>query len=264
MPAGDGGFDGGAGEEGVVEHVGEAGEDGALVERVVLAPVEFALLDVFLGGHAGGAAVLAGEVGGVVDGDGDAGVDVALGVVGVEELAVAGEGVAGEEHARRVEALEGLHLVLGHGVGLGDDDEELGGVEALEVVGAVGGEADGVAVVGDVPLRAGEASAQGDARGLPGGAHLAPDDLLDLALGGAGDDGDGAGAGGEPPEDGARGCPVLAGAVGADDADAALAGEGPEDLALFVVGGRVAQDVFDESDRVVAVLFEDGGHAVSP
>ncbi len=152
FPAGDGGFDGGAGEEGVVEHVGELGEDGALVEGVVLAPVELALLDVFLGGHAGYAAVLAGEVGGVVDGDGDARVDVALGVVGVEELAVTGEGVAGEEHAGGVEALEGLHLVLGHGVGLGDDDEELRGVEALEVVRLVGGEADGVAVVGEVPL----------------------------------------------------------------------------------------------------------------
>ena len=252
LPAGDGAVDGGAGDEGVVEHVGEAAEDGALVEGVVLAPVELALLDVLLGGGAGDAAVLAGEVGGVEGGDGDAGVEVLLGVVGVGELAVTGEGVAGEEHAGGEESLEGLHLVLGDGVGLRDDDEELWGVEALEVVRFVGGEADGEPVVVDVPVGAADASAQGDAGGLVCGAQLPPDDLLDLSLGGAGDEGDGAQACGEPPEDGARGGPVLSGAVGPDDADAPVVHELVQHLTLLVVW-HVAEHLLYEPQGFVFV-----------
>ena len=42
----------------------------------------------------------------------------------------------------------------------------------------------------------------------------------------------------------------------------ALDGEGAEDLALLLVGGRVAQDVFDEADGVVPVCVEYGGHVL--
>ena len=40
--------------------------------------------------------------------------------------------------------------VSGHGVGLGDDDHQVGGVEALEVVRGAGGESNGEGLVVDL------------------------------------------------------------------------------------------------------------------
>ena len=263
LPARDGLFDDGAPDEGVVQHVREAAEDGALVEGMVLAPVQLALRDVLLRGHAGDAAVLAGEVGGVERGDGDLPVEVALGVVGVEELAGAGEGVAGEQHAGGVEALERLHLVLWHGVRLRDDDQQFRRVEALQVVRLVGGEADGEPIVVDDPVRAGDAPAEGDQGALVRSAQLPPDDLLHLPLRGAGDDDLGKRAGGEPPEDDARGNPVLARAVCPDDADAPMLRDLLQHLPLLRVG-LVAQHFFHEADGIVPVCVEHYRHLRPP
>ncbi|MYB84024.1 MAG: hypothetical protein F4X54_04665 [Chloroflexi bacterium] len=153
FPALHGGLDRLAAHERVLLRVRELGEDGGGVEGVVLRPVEGELLGVLGSDGAGYAAVLAGEVRSVVRGDPDAPVDVLLGVVGVVELAVERHGVAKEQEALRVQPLDGVHLVLGHGVRLRDDDEQVLRVETLDVARLVGGEADGEPVLVDAVLR---------------------------------------------------------------------------------------------------------------
>ena len=158
-------------------------------------------------------------------------------MVGVVELAREREGVAEEEHLLGVEAFEGLEVGLLDALGLGDDDKQLRGVEALEVVLVVGGEAEADAVGARAVLADADLAGEPVFGGGVGGAQLLPDDLLDLSEGGAGDDDLGLGPGLDPPEDGARGGPVLAGGVAPDDGDAAfVADEGAEEFFLLGVG----------------------------
>ena len=91
--AGNGAVDVVAGGERVVEGVGELTEDGRDVERGVVAPVAAVVFDVFGGDEAGDAEALAAEVGGVEGGDGDLVVEGGLGVVGLVEFALVGEGL---------------------------------------------------------------------------------------------------------------------------------------------------------------------------
>ncbi len=246
----------GAGGEGVFEGLGELAEDRGDVEGGVRAPLLAALLHV-LGGDEAGEGVEAAllDVGGVVGGDGDALVEGALAVVGVVELAGEREGVAEEEHLLGVEAFEGLEVGLLDALGLGDDDEELRGVEALKIVLVVGGDAEADAVGSRAVLADADLAGEAVFGGGVGGAELLPDDLLDLPEGGAGDDDLGLGACLDPPEYGASGGPVLAGGVASDDGDAAfVADEGSEELFLLGVGRAGAgEDVFDEAEGVVAV-----------
>ncbi len=221
------------------------------------------LLNVLRGDESGeGIETALDDVGGVVGGDGDALVEQTLAVMGVVELAREGEGIAQQEHLLGVEAFEGFEVGLLDALGLGDYDHELGGVEALEVVLAVGGDAEADAVGAGVVLADTDLAGEAVFGGGVGGAQLLPDDLLDLSERGSGDDDLGLGSSLDPPEDGARCCPVLAGGVAADDGDAALiADEGVEQLFLLGIGRAGAgEDVFDEAEGVVSVGGEvDGG-----
>ncbi len=157
--------------------------------------------------------------------------------MGVVELAGEAKRIAEEEHLLGVESFEGLEVGLLDALGLGDDDHELRGVEALEVVLAVGGDAEADAVGSCAVLADADGTGEAVFGGGVGGAQLLPDDLLDLAEGGTGDDDLGLGSRLDPPEDGASGGPVLAGGVAPDDGDAALiADEGVEQLFLLGVG----------------------------
>ena len=262
----DGAVDVVAGGEGVLEGVGELPEDGGYVERGVVAPVAAVVFDVLGGDEAGDADALAAEVGGVEGGDGDLVVEGGLGVMGLVELALVGEGVADEEDLCGVEALEGLHVGLLDALGLGDDDEEVGGVEALDVVVRVGGEGDGEAVDVDDVLVVGDPAGQDVAGCRDGDAELVPEDVPDLAECWAGDDDLGVRAGVEPPDDGACCGPVLAGRVARGDGDAVVLGEGFQDLLLLVVGSACsAEDLLDEADGVVPESCEhSGGLPLSP
>ena len=256
-PAGDGAVDVVARGEGVFEGVGELAEDGRYVEGRVFSPVAAMALHVLGGDETGDVEALAAEVRRVQGGDGDPVVEGGLGVEGLVQLALVGEGVAEEEHLLGVQAFEGFEVGLLDALGLGDHDEQVGRVEALDVVLGVGAERDGEAVVVDDVLVRGQLAGEASVGGGEGHAELVPEDLLDLAGRGAGDDGLGLGAGVEPPQDGAGGGPVLAGGVGGDDGDGGVAGEGVEDGLLLVVGfAGVFEDLLDESDWVVLVLRE--------
>ena len=132
-------------------------------------------------------------------------------------------------------------------------------MEALDVVVGVGGEGDGEAVFVDDVLVVGDLAGERVAGGRDGDAEFVPEDVPDLAEGGAGDDDLGVGAGVEPPDDGAGGGPVLARGVARGDGDAGLLCEGFQDFLLLVVGSACcAEDVLGEADGVVLVLFEHG------
>ena len=233
------------------------------VEGGVGAPVEAVLLDVLRGDEAGeGVKTVLDDVGGVVGGDGDALIERTLAVMRVVELAGEGEGIAEEEHLLGVESLQRLEVGLLDALGFRDDDHELGEVEALEVVLAVGGDAEADAVGAGVVLADADFAGEAVFGGGVGGAQLLPADLLDLPKGWPGDDDLGLGSGLDPPKDGASGGPVLAGGVAPDDGDAAFVGdEGIEELFLLGVGRAGAgEDVFDEPEGVVSVGREvDGG-----
>ena len=252
-----------AGGEGVFEGGGELAEDGRDVEGGVRAPFPAALLHVLGGDETGqGIEAVLLDVGGVEGGDGDALVERTLAVVGVVELAGEAEGIAQQEHLLGIESFEGLEIGLLDALGLGDDDHELGGVEALEVVLVVGGDAEADAVGSCAVLADVDGTGEAMFGGGVGGAQLLPDDLLDLSERGTGDDDLGLGSSLDPPEDGAGCCPVLAGGVASDDGDAAFVGdEGVEELFLLGVGRpRAGEDVFDEPERIVAIGREvDGG-----
>ena len=151
------------------------------------------------------------------------GAGIAGGVADEEELAVAG-GHYG---------VDGFVNGFGDAFGFVDDDEHVWGVEALELVGFVGGEAEGEAVACDL-----EAGVEhGPAEALGGcaveSADFAPEDVADLARGGGGGDDDGWGVAGEEPEDGDGGGEAFAEAVAGFDGDAAVLGEGMEDFFLL-------------------------------
>ena len=136
-------LDGGAPHERVLQRVGELRVDGGDELGVVVAPLQRLVGDVVGVDQARGGGLLAGEVGRLVGGDAHVVVVVALRVVGLVERAGGGEGVAREERPGRVEADGGVEVGLPDGVCLVDDEEELRGVEAVDVVRVVRGEADG-------------------------------------------------------------------------------------------------------------------------
>ena len=245
--------------EGVFEGVREAAEDRRDVERRVFSPVAAAALHVLRVDQAGDVEPLAAEVRGVQGGDRDPVVERGLGVEGLVQLALVGERVAEEERLLGVQALEGFEVGLLDALGLRDHDEQIGRVEALQVVLGVGAEGDGEAVVVDDVLVGGELAGQASVGGGEGHAELVPENLLHLSGGGAGDDSLGVGAGVEPPEDGAGGGPVLARRVGGHDGDRGVAREAVEDGFLLVVRlASLLEDLFDESGGMVLVLGEHG------
>ena len=143
---------------------GELAEDAGLVEGVVVAPELLALLDPLLGGEAGDAGLAGEEVGGVEGGHGDGFVDLLFLVEGAAEGAGCGGGVADEEElgvGGGHDGFDGFVDGFGDAFGFVDDEEDVGGVEALELVGGVGGEAEGVAVGGEFPAGVVELAAEG-------------------------------------------------------------------------------------------------------
>ena len=221
---------------------------------MVLAVVERVLLHVLRRHHAGPAAVLPREVRRVERRDRDAEVQPALPVVRLVELAVARERVADEQQAVRLQPLDRVHVQLRHRVRLRHDDEQLVGVEALDVVRVVRREAERETPLVDA-VRGLEHPAAEDIRRrrvrLP---HLLPDDLVDLPLRRAHHDGLALRARLRPPEHGPRRRPVLAGSVRPDDRDPPVIDERVEHLRLLRVRrSGVAEHVPHEPDRVVRV-----------
>ncbi|MDE2838364.1 MAG: hypothetical protein OXL97_12805 [Chloroflexota bacterium] len=106
-------------------------------------------------------------------------------------------------------------------------------MEALDVARPVGGETEREPFLIDAVRGLEHGAAEAFLGRGVGFAHLLPDDLLHLALRGAGDEGLGLQARLGPPEHGARRRPVLAGAVRADNGDAPVFHEGFEHLGLL-------------------------------
>ena len=251
----------GEGDDHQVQVVREPAEDGAEVQWARFAPVLLAVGHVLPGDQARDDEVVEGDVGGVSRADLDSGVHLALGVVGVVEGARGHEGIAGHEQAGGVKPSDGVDVRLPDGVGLCEDDHQVGGVEALEVVGGVRGESQGEGLLVELVPRGAEhppAEAVGGLR--VGGPDLVPDDVVDLARGGAGHYGLRGRPGVDPPEYGPRGGPVLSGAVASDDGYASSASHGVQDIHLFVVG-TLAEDFAHELDG--AALRERGQAWVS-
>ena len=197
------------GDDCVVQVVGEPAEDAADVQGVAPAPLRLAVGDVVRGGHAWHGEP--GDVGDVARADTDSVVQVPLRVVGVVEGPRRHERIAGHEDQGGVETPEGVDVGPRDGVGLRDDDHQVGGVESLEIVRRAGGEADGEGLVVDLIPGGPEDAAPQAVRGARvGGPDLPPQDVVDLARGRAGDYGLGGRVRVEPPEDGPGGGPVLA------------------------------------------------------
>ena len=233
--AGDGLFDFGEGDEAVLGLGAEEAEDAGLVHGAGLAPEAGTLRDPFGGGEAGDDDSLLLDVGGLESGYGDGAVDAPVFVEGAAECAGVAGGVADEEElavAGGHDGLDGVVDFFADALGLVDDDEHVGGVEALELVGLVGGEAEGKAVVGEFVAGGEHGASQKPGSGAVEAANLAPEDVADLAGGGGGGEDDGGGVAGEEPEDGDGGGEAFAEAVASLDGDAAVLGEGFEDLFL--------------------------------
>ena len=247
----------------VVGVVREAREHRAHVERAVLAPLVLAVRDVLPGYHSRHRAPPAFDVRSVEGAYLDRAVQVALGVVRVVEVARGRERVAGHEQALWVEAPDGVHFVDAHGVRLGHDDEQVRRVEALQVVGRVGGEPEGEALVVELVARPAVHPARQLARSAGVGVlDLPPDDVVDLPRRGAGHERLHRGAGVHPPQHDARRGPVLAGAVAADDRHAPAAGHRLQDRFLLIVG-LLAEHLADEPHRVLDRVRV-GGHGRRP
>ena len=122
---------------------------------------------------------------------------------------------------------------FGDAFGFVDDEEEVGGVEALELVGGVGGEAEGVAVGGEFPAGVVELAAEGFGVAAVEVMDLAPEDVADLAEGGGGGEGDGGLVGVEEPEEGDGGGEAFAEAVAGFYGDALVVGDSVEDFFLL-------------------------------
>ena len=231
--------------------VGKFAKYASLVYGGTLLPDLLALLDPSSGGEAGDYYFSGLDVGAFEGGDGDGAVDVALLVEGSAERAGHGGGVADEEQqgvGGGHHGLDGLVDFLADALGFVDDDEYVGAVEALELVCAVGGEAEGVAVVGEVPAGVQHLAAEGLRGGTVEAANLPPEDVAHLPEGGRSAEGDGAaGVGVDEPEQGDGGAEALAKAVASLDGDAAMLGEGVEHLGLL--GPQLdAEDLAGEGD----------------
>ena len=113
---------------------------------MVFAPGVGFVLDVLGRDEAGDGVGAVLQVGRVGRGDAEGCVEVALGVVGVEEVAGHREGVAGHDGFGGVEAAGCVEVGLLDGVGFVDDEQQFWGVEALDALGLVGCEGDGESV----------------------------------------------------------------------------------------------------------------------
>ena len=207
-------------EQAVLTDVGELGEDLGLPAGVGFAPAHAGVLDPLLLEEVGAGPlghVLAGEVGGAEGGDGDEVPSAVLGgllgllapdlghvgagVVGVGDGEDAGVGVGGD-------GFDGGEDRLGHAPGLVNDDEHVGGVNALEggfvVVGGLAAEGGGGLVAGEGPRRLG-GDVAGHAGLLADFVDVAPHDVGYLVPGrGGGNDAGFCGCcilGVEPPPD---------------------------------------------------------------
>ena len=178
------------------------------------------------------------DVGAFEGGDGDGAVDAALLVEGAAEGPGHGGGVADEQQqgvGGGHDGFDGFVDFFADSFGLVHHDEHVGTVEALELVCAVGGEAEGVTVVGEVPAGVAHLAAEGSGGGTVKAAYLSPEDVAHLAEGGRGAEGDGlAGVGVNEPEQGHGGAEALAEAVARLDGDAAVLGQGGKHLRLLV------------------------------
>ncbi len=139
------------------------------------------------------------------------------------------------------------------GGGFVGDDEDVWGVEALEAIHDVGGEAYCVSL--DVEFEAGvvEFSADAVVVATVDVVDFAPDLVSDLSVGWRGGDHYGFVVGHQPPDDGERGGVGLAGAFGRIDRDPVVSAKGLEDLSL-VVSQRNAETLGDEPVGLVSPL----------
>ncbi len=250
----------GEGDEGVLGLVGELAEDTGLVDGAVVSPDGGAFFDPFAGGEAGDEDLVASDVGAIEGGDGDGVVEEAVLVEGAAESTVVGGGIADEEKldvAGGHDGFDGLEDGVGDAFGFVDDDEHVWGVEALKLVGLVGREADGEAVVVDVEAGMEELAAWAMDSTLVEAVNFAPEDVAHLAGGGCGGEDGGGLVGGEEPEGSGGGSEALANAVAGLNGDAAVVAEGVEDFFLLVPK-LDAKDVLGEADGIVAHVLAGG------
>ena len=131
--------------------------------------------------------------------------------------------------------LDGLVDFLANALGFIHHYQYVGAVETLELVGAVGGQAEGVTPGGKLPAGVEHLAAQGLGRGAVEAMHLSPQDVAHLPEGGRGAEDDGGVlVDVHEPQHGHGGAEALAQAVSGFHRDAAVGGEGVEHLLLLL------------------------------
>ena len=159
--------------------------------------------------------------------------------------------------------IDGFVDGLDNALGLVDDDEHVGGVEALELVHLVAGEAKGKAVMGQFQAGDQQLAAEGVSRGTVEAAYLLPEDVAHLSRRGRRGENGGRLVRAEEPEDGDGGSEALADAVASLDCHAAVVAEGVEDLFLFGPEVDTEDDVGEADRRAPECLLVDGLGQVS-
>ena len=221
----------------VLSLIGELAEDAGAVHRVFLAPDLLPLLDPPGRGQAGNHNPPGLDVGAVQGGDGDGAVYLPLLVEGSAKGSGHSRGVADEQQQRVCRGhhrLDGLVDVVADALGLVHDDEHVGTVKALELVGAVGGQSHGVTVVGKLPAGVQHLAAQGLGGRAVEAAQLPPEYVAHLPEGGRGAEGDGGVlVNVHEPQQGHGGAEALAETVARLDGHPAVLGEGVQHLHLL-------------------------------
>ena len=158
-------------------------------------------------------------------------------VKGPPERAGQRGGVADEQQPRPVRGhhrLDSLVDGIADALGFVHHNQHVLAVEALELVGAVGGDAHGVPVVAQVPAGIQQLALQHVGRVAVQAVNLPPQDETHLPEGGRGAEDYGRVVGVQEPQDGHRRTESLAQPVARLDGHAPVLGQGAQHLQLLV------------------------------
>ena len=236
----------------VVPLLGELAQDAGLERGAALAPGIAPFLNPLRSGHTGNDNAPRQHIGRLQRRDGNGFVEGLFPVKGVIKAAAGPHRIA-DEHQPGVggsyHALDGLVDVIGNALGFVHDDQQVGAMEPLEAVGAGGGEAQGVAVGGQLPAGVQQLAAQGRVGPAVQGVQLPPEHIAHLPESGRGAQHDGRVVGVHEPQGGYGGGKVLAQPVARFDGHPLAAGQRLQGGALLVPQ-RYAQDFGGEAFRV--------------
>ena len=248
------------GNQVVLAAVGELAQHPGPEHRAALAPHLPSLLDPGRRGQPGDDDAPLLHVGRLQGRYGDRLVDPPLPVKGPVEPAGAGGRVSDEQQRRFRRGHHRLHRLvdgLGDPLGLVHHHQHVLAVEALELVGVVGRQPQGVAVLRQVPAGVQHPPAQHIRRAPVQPVNLPPQHVAHLPEGRRGAEHDGWVVGVDIPQHGHRGGEVLAQAVARLHRHAPLALHRPQHL-LLLVPQLHAQDVRREPHRTAFAIASQG------